>query len=85
MLAFVQHGIVCDCLRVENGDVGDSLKLDNILFYENHHYTFSGYLKFQREDIHRFGYAPLLKYLINERWAIMGALWFYGLERAEPS
>lgn len=51
----------------------DSLKVDNILFYTNNNYTFSGNSAFQWQDIHQFVYAPLFKYQASERWTILGA------------
>ena len=58
-----------------NAEIGFSnrFKLDNIIAYENHNYTFSNNSPFQWEDIHRFIYAPLLKYQVSEHWSIMGA------------
>ncbi len=53
--------------------LSDSLKMDNILFYTNNNYTFSGSSAFQWEDIHQFVYAPLFKYQANDRWTILGA------------
>ena len=53
--------------------ISNSLKVDNILFYTNHNYTFSGDSAFQWEDIHRVSYAPLFKYQADEQWTILGA------------
>ncbi len=51
----------------------ERFKLDNILAYENHNYSFSGRSSFQWDEIHRFVYAPLLKYHATEHWSFMGA------------
>lgn len=52
---------------------GDGFKLDNILAYEYHNYTFSGSSAFQWEDIHRFAYAPLFKWSTSESWTVLAA------------
>lgn len=54
-------------------DFGDGFKLDNILAYEYHNYTFSGSSAFQWEDIHRFVYAPLFKWQASESWTVLAA------------
>jgi hypothetical protein len=51
----------------------DTFKLDNILAYENHNYSFSGNSPFQWDEIHRFLYAPLFKWQTSEKWTLLAA------------
>jgi hypothetical protein len=51
----------------------EKFKVDNLIVYENHNYTFSRNSPFQWEDIHRVIYAPLFKYQASDHWTILGA------------
>lgn len=51
----------------------DTFKLDNILAYENHNYSFSANSPFGWDEIHRFLYAPLFKWQTSEKWSLMAA------------
>lgn len=54
-------------------DLGDGFKLNNILAYEYHNYTFSGSSAFQWESINRFVYAPLFRWEASESWTVLAA------------
>ena len=51
----------------------DKVKLDNILVFGHHNYTFSGTSPFQWDNVNRFMYAPLFKWKTSEQWALMAA------------
>lgn len=51
----------------------DTFKLDNILSYENHNYSFSANSPFGWDSINRFLYAPAFKWRTTEQWALIAA------------